>query len=134
MAKNNFFPLLNQIFCFGIVGIAAAIVHFSVVVLLVQSYNFLPLIANIFGFLTAFQLSYWGNRLWTFNNTQTMHRLALPKLLFVQILAFTVNESLFSVFLMLKFPYPLALGLVLVVLAFLRSLPANYGYSDDDSF
>lgn len=109
-------PFIKQIFRFGIVGLSAAIIHFSTVVYLVQTLTFDPLLANIFGFILAFQMSYWGHRLWTFNATETLHRAALPKLLFIQIICLIANEFLFYIFLMLNIPYPIALFFVLAIL------------------
>ncbi|GEM_PF-271412 len=110
------FPLLFQIFRFGIVGIAAAFIHFSTVVLLVQGWACAPLMANIFGFAVSFQLSYWGHRLWTFNDTVSLHRVAFTRLLVVQALNFAANELLFYIFLSLNLPYQIALIIVLTVL------------------
>jgi len=111
-----YFPLITQIFRFGIVGLTAATVHFSTVIFLVQMRFFIPLIANILGFLVAFQVSYFGHRLWTFQSTLTLHRIAIPKLLFVQSINLVANESLFYVFLSYHLPYPIALLIVLTIL------------------
>lgn len=110
------FPLFPQLFRFGVVGLSAAIIHFSTVIILVQTYHFAPLVANILGFLTAFQFCYWGHRKWTFSDTQTMHRIAFSKLLIVQLINFAMNELLFFIFLSLNLPYPIALIIVLAVL------------------
>ncbi|RDI40983.1 GtrA family protein [Aquicella lusitana] len=114
--RTIFLPLFLQIFRFGIVGLTAAAIHISIVILLVQYEGLEPLAANIFGFAIAFQMSYWGNRLWTFSDAAVLHRVALPKLLLVQIVNFLANESLFYVFLTLHLPYPIALFLVLTIL------------------
>lgn len=111
-----YFPLLIQLFRFGIVGLTAAAVNLSVVVVLVHYWQFMPLVANVFGFMIAFQFSYWGHRLWTFSDTITLHRVALPKLLFVQTLNLSANELLFYFFLMMGFPYFIALFFVLCIL------------------
>ena len=95
LAWQTKFPLFAQLFRFGMVGLFAAIIHFSTVVFLVQTEQFTPLIANILGFLTAFQFCYWGHRKWTFSETETMHRIAVSKLLFVQLINFVINELLF---------------------------------------
>lgn len=113
---NLYFPLFFQIFRFGVVGIAAAFIHFSTVVMLVQNWAFAPLVANIAGFAVSFQMSYWGHRLWTFNDAVSLHRVAFPKLLAVQLLNFAANEMLFYIFLSLNLPYPMALMIVLTVL------------------
>jgi putative flippase GtrA len=108
--------LFLQIFRFGIVGVTAAAIHFATVVFFVQNFSLEPLAANCFGFLVAFQASYWGHRLWTFQETEALHRMAFSKLLTVQLINFSANESLFYVFLSLHLPYPLALLIVLTVL------------------
>lgn len=110
--------LLLQIMRFGIVGLVAAAVHFGIVVAFVQTWLILPLIANIFGFAIAFQVSYWGHRCWTFAGNGPAHRVAIAKLFFVQLLNFAANETLFYIFLSLSFPYPLALIIVLTLLPF----------------
>jgi putative flippase GtrA len=118
MNKNSFsMALFWQLARFGIVGLSAAVVHFSVVVLLVESHHMQPLIANIIGFCTAFQISYWGHRQWTFNGTTQKHTIAFPRLLLVSVLAFIANEGMFYL-LMEQFalPYPVALILVLSIL------------------
>jgi len=113
---NDYLPLFLQLFRFGVVGLTAAGIHFSTVVLLVQYLSIAPLVANIIGFIISFQMSYWGHRVWTFNATDILHRDAFPKLVLVQILNFIANEILFYIFLSLHFPYQLALLIVLTVL------------------
>lgn len=108
--------MLLQIMRFGVVGLMAAMVHFSIVVSIVEWAHLKPLTANFFAFLVSFQISYWGHRRWTFSNTVVLHRVALPKLLFVQLINFILNEFLFYVFLSLHLPYPVALLIVLAIL------------------
>ena len=109
-------PLVFQLLRFGIVGVTAASVHFCVVVLLVQTLTMQPLVANIFGFVVSFQVSYWGHSMWTFSDSQVLHRAALPKLLLVQIISLAVNESMFYILLSFHLPYPVALLIVLSIL------------------
>lgn len=109
--------LFLQLCRFGIIGVAAAIVHFSVVVSLVELYSLNPLIANFFAFLVSFQVSYAGHRYWTFRGTQAQHRVALPKLLLLQSGGFVANEGLFYFFMQyMHLPYTAALILVLAIL------------------
>lgn len=107
---------LIQISRFLTVGSLAAAVHFSVVVLLVQYVGYEPLIANVGGFVLAFQISYWGHRLWTFSETEISHREAYPKLVMVQITNFGLNEIFYYFLLSLHLPYQVALLIVLAVL------------------
>jgi putative flippase GtrA len=109
--------LFFQLMRFGIVGLTAAAVHFSVVVLLVELNLLQPLYANVIAFLISFNISYSGHRYWTFRGTVTQHRTAFPKLLLLQTSNLIANESLFYISLtFLKLPYPVALLLVLVTL------------------
>src|SRR5687768_8185455 len=113
MNKFLFFQLLR----FGLVGILAAFVHFSIVIWLVESGFLKPLVANIAAFLVAFQVSYSGHRYWTFRGTETQHKLAFPRLLILQITNLIANEGLFYIFLsFFHLPYPIALVLVLAIL------------------
>ena len=106
----------QQLFRFAVVGFAAAMVHWLVVIIMVQQYQLLPLVANIFGFLAAFQLSYWGHRRYTFSESKVLHRAALPKLLLLQIINFCINESLLYVFLSWALPVSIALFCVLAIM------------------
>lgn len=108
--------LFFQLLRFGLVGVSAASIHFGTVIILVQKFLLLPLVANVFGFLVSFQVSYWGHRLWTFRRTTIMHSATFPKLLLVQLLNLSLNELLFYVFLLMNLPYPLALLIVLTIL------------------
>lgn len=119
-------PLFLQIFRFGLVGFTAAIIHFSTVVMLVQTDALAPLTANIVGFFVSFQMSYWGHRLWTFNDTVALHRVTFPKLLLVQIINFAMNEILFYLFLSLNFSYPIALIIVLAILPIFTFLSSKW--------
>ena len=108
--------LIVQLFRFGVVGVTGAVIHFSTVVFLVKNFSYAPLIANAMAFLVSFQVSYWGHRTFTFSNTDTLHRAAMPKLLLVQVFNFFANETLYYIFLSMHIPYQLALILVLSIL------------------
>ena len=51
---------------FGIIGLAAAAIHYWTVVVLVELAGVAPLHANVGGFAVAFWCSYFGHRHWTF--------------------------------------------------------------------
>src|SRR5689334_4721737 len=100
--KNKFLlPLFYQMTRFATVGVVAAVVHFSLVVLLVEFCFLHPLYANVIAFFLAFQVSYFGHRYWTFKGTSARHQTALPKLLLISSLCFVVNEGLFYILLTL---------------------------------
>ncbi len=108
--------MILQMMRFGIVGLTAAAIHFTIVVSLVQFTGMQPLVANAFAFLVSFQVSYWGHRSWTFSETVVLHRVAFSRLLFVQLINFVLNEFLYYIFLSLHLPYPVALLMVFAVL------------------
>lgn len=116
--KNKaYWTLLLQLMRFGVVGLSAALVHFSIVVALVEWQNLQPMLANVVAFCVAFQVSYWGHRYWTFSNTQQRHTVAFPRLLLVSGATFLANESLFYIFMtQFHLPYIPALIFVLSVL------------------
>ncbi len=121
MALRNkliqFYPLLFQLMRFGLVGLCAAAVHISLLAFFVEIGQLKPLIANIIAFIIAFQVSYWGHRIWTFNGTTASHRVALPRLFLVCGTGFIANEGLFYVFLtVFNLPYPIAQFFVLSIL------------------
>lgn len=112
-------PLIFQLGRFGLVGLAAAGLHYAVVVICVDHFNLGPLLANIFGFCCGLQISYWGHRSWTFRGTNVSHTLALPRMFFLQTLNFIANESLFYLLLSFHMPYHIALLIVLSILPLL---------------
>jgi putative flippase GtrA len=109
-----YLPLFFQLLRFGLVGVSAALVHFTLVVLMVELHWLQPLVANVAAFGFAFQVSYWGHRRFTFSGTRQRHGVAFPRLLLVSILAFMANESMFYI-LMAEFDLPYTLALILVL-------------------
>lgn len=107
--------LFRQMLRFGLVGILAAAVHFTVVILLVQMDHWQPLLANMMGFMTAFHISYFGHRQFTFRATNIGYKTSVTKLLVVQLLNLCANESLFYIFLKTHLPYQIALLIVLTI-------------------
>ncbi len=97
--ENLKIRMFNQLIKFGIIGCLAAAVHFSVVVILVSYFAIHPLISNVFAFLIAFNVSYFGHRLWTFNTIQHQFQKTVIKFFIVAVFSFLLNEYLFYIFL-----------------------------------
>jgi putative flippase GtrA len=111
-----------QILFFILVGSLAAIVHYSsVVYILVPQLQLSPLLANIFGFLIAFQVSYFGHFYLSFAaQTQKQHSQSWPRFVLVASLGFASNQLLYYIFLdKLHIPHDRALIIVLVLVAIL---------------
>lgn len=102
---------------FLIVGATAAGVHQTVVMAIVEIGLMRPAPANIFGFCTAWLVSYFGHRKFTFRSTRA-HREAAPRFLLVSLLAFAANQAIFVTLLQYTaLHYAVALFLTLVAVA-----------------
>lgn len=111
--------MINQLAWFGVVGVTALLVHWVSVALLVPL-GLVPLIANIVAFLIAFQVSYWGHRIYTFKAHEISHQQTLPRFFSVAAGSFVVNEGLY--FLLLRYTtldYRVSLIIVLFTVAVL---------------
>lgn len=109
---------MKQLHWFGIVGISALIVHFAAVSWLLTPLGIAPLLANVIGFLLAFQVSYHGHRRLTFGATAVPHRQSLPRFFGVACLSFAVNEGLYGILLhKTGLDYRIALLIVLFTVA-----------------
>jgi putative flippase GtrA len=111
---------LNKVFLqlirFGIVGSCAAAVNILIVIWSVQNFGVQPLLANIFAFLVAFNISYIGHRYWSFANATLQHRTSVPRFLLIAVTSFALNEGLFYIFLsLLDWYYVWALLLTLLI-------------------
>jgi putative flippase GtrA len=107
--------LHQQLFRFGVVGMAAMAVHLAVVSATVP-FGLNPLIANVLAFFVAFQISYHGHRRWTFHSKNERSASYL-RLLLVSLASFTLNETLYSAVLQTGLDYRLGLLGVLIVVS-----------------
>lgn len=108
-----------QLFRFGITGTTAALVNFFSVVLIVEYAHLQPLVANIFAFLLAFNVSYFGHRFWTFGH-KSHGRESLPKFFTISITCFFLNEGLFALLLAkTQLHYTWALIITILIVAIL---------------
>ncbi|MDF1760440.1 MAG: GtrA family protein [Coxiellaceae bacterium] len=106
--------LLSQVMRFTIVGMSSTVVHFSSVMILVALGGMRPLIANIFAFLIAFSVSFFGHQLWTFAGTTQSFRRSFPRFLTIALTSFALNEAFYWYLLhRLHMQYAIALIIVL---------------------
>ncbi|WP_052063554.1 GtrA family protein [Nitrincola sp. A-D6] len=118
--------MLAQVSRFIVVGVTALIVHWLVVRLLVPL-GLIPLIANVFGFVVAFNVSYFGHRRLTFKAEALNHSRTLPRFATVALASFAVNETLYALLLTFtSLRYDLALFIVLGVVAVLTYLFSRF--------
>lgn len=86
------FTHIFQLARFTTTGAAAALTHYSIVMLLFKR-NIALHYANLIAFLLAYWVSYFGHRIFTFKAQHISHRQTLPKFTLVAGLGFLFNES-----------------------------------------
>jgi len=86
------FTHIFQLARFTTTGAAAALTHYSIVMLLFKR-NIALQYANLIAFLLAYWVSYFGHRIFTFKAQHISHRHTLPKFTLVAGLGFLFNES-----------------------------------------
>ncbi len=89
----------SQIVRFGLVGASAFALHWTSVVTILNFADLSPLVANCFGFLLAFALSYFGHKNWTFAARNQPHATSLRRFSMVSLAGFLINESSYAVLL-----------------------------------
>ena len=108
----------GRIHWFIAVGCAAALVHWVVVVSLVSRAGWLPLVANVAGWLIAFVVSYSGHRRWTFSSHDAPVGRSLRRFFVVSASGFVVNEGIYALLLQERWlRYDAVLAIVLVGVA-----------------
>lgn len=95
--------LSHRLLFFTGIGGTAAFIHILVVLNLVTYLNLQPLLANIFAFLVAFNVSYLGHKYLTFSNLQNQKQLSLPHFFLVAASGGILNELLY--FLLLHYTH-----------------------------
>ncbi len=102
-----------QLTRFGLVGIAATLVHIGVA-WLVHATGASPLLANAAGFLAAFALSYLGHFYWTFSQREG-HPKRLPRFVVVAGVGFALSNAIvWGAVVLVGAPFELALAVILV--------------------
>ncbi|KTD46217.1 GtrA family protein [Legionella quateirensis] len=119
--------LSHRLMFYAGIGATSAIVHILIVLNLVAYIHLNPLIANVFAFLIAFNISFMGHKYLTFSKLQDQKELSLPHFFLVAASAGILNESLY--FLLLRYTqlnYLIALILVLGLVAIYSYLLSRF--------
>jgi len=82
---------IRKILTFGFVGIAASVIHFVTAVVAMRIFEAPIFLANLFGFIIAFGLSYVGHYKWTFQSTAN-HKVSVPKFAITAIIGYLINN------------------------------------------
>ena len=92
--KSIFFQLCR----FGIVGVSAVIINLLIVIFIVETFDWPPLLANIIGFIVACQIAFFGHNLWTFKMNTGAHNAWLK---FVMVATFSLGLTQLLFFILL---------------------------------
>jgi putative flippase GtrA len=108
----------KQVLWFIAVGAAASAVHLGVVVALVRWVGMQPLIANVFGWITAFSVSFAGHYALTFKHSGAKMTTAFRRFFAISFLGFCINELAYAAVMSTGFAhYAVSLFLVLLGVA-----------------
>ncbi|MDE2421207.1 MAG: GtrA family protein [Gammaproteobacteria bacterium] len=112
--QQSLIQTIGQLMRFGIIGVLAALTHYAIAITLTHR-GMLPAWANLIAFVTAFWVSYFGHRYFSFDAGDVSHQQTLPRFILVAVLGFILNESL--LLLMLHFTsITIALGLPFIII------------------
>lgn len=118
---------IRQVGTFVLVGCAAAATHWAVTVACVEWAHMPPLLANLFGWLVAFVVSFTGHYQLTFRYSNIPLRVAAGRFFMISAAGFIVNESAYAWLLhTTSLPYDLLLAIILVGLAVLTFLASRF--------
>ncbi|MBU3709164.1 MAG: GtrA family protein [Burkholderiaceae bacterium] len=116
----------RELLWFGVVGVSAMLVHLGSVALILVPLGMAPLVANIVGFLLAFQVSHLGHHRLTFSAADAPVARSRRRFFLVALASFLINEAMYA--LLLRFTeldYRVALAVVLVAVAALTFFSAR---------
>ena len=117
------FSLRRRPVVFILVGSTAALVHFLTVILLVEKMHFVPLVANVGGWLCAFGVSYGGHQLLTFADHGAPMLQSASRFFLLSAAGFAINESAYAILLHAsQLPYYFLLAIILLCVAALTYL------------
>jgi putative flippase GtrA len=128
MQDNTSISGIKRVTRFGITGASAMTVHFTAAIVLVSYFNITPLIANIIAFMTAFSVSFYGHRRWTFSDiNNTDMKKTLFKFFITAAISFTLNEAMFAYLLSRhQLAYYFCLAIVLIVVSGVTFIISRY--------
>jgi putative flippase GtrA len=118
---------LVKLFSYGIIGLIGTLIHFSVLVFLVELFHFEPVLSSSIGFIVTVIVSFYLNRRFTFRIKTSKTTVTFIKYTLVSCSGFILNSVImyFSVH-MLSLHYSIGQAIVVVVLPISNILLNNY--------
>lgn len=89
-------PLILQMLRFGAVGVLNTAVGLTAICVFMYFFHADPVSANVLGYVVGFSVSFWLNKLWTFESSHKISNV-LPRYAGVIVAAFLVNLTIVSV-------------------------------------
>ena len=86
----------RQLARFIVVGTGSAAVHLGIVAMLVRLAGWVPLVANLAGWMVAFWVSFIGHYGWTFRGTVLTKRASAQRFVLLSASGFLLNEGLYA--------------------------------------
>ncbi|AJS60348.1 GtrA family protein [Paenibacillus sp. IHBB 10380] len=82
---------------YAIVGGLGTGIHFAVLIMLVELWNMNPVVSSIIGFIVVLIISYFLNRIWTFENQQSGYAKQFMKYVIVSCAGMFINTLIMYV-------------------------------------
>ncbi len=89
ISRQTFWQLAR----FGVIGVLAALTHYAIAIALTH-HGMIAGWANLVAFVTAFWVSYFGHRYFSFDAGDVSHQQTLPRFIVVAVIGFVFNETL----------------------------------------
>lgn len=123
---------MRRLATFGGVGIVATLTHVAVGLSLVGAGLLAPFGANIVAFLTAFLVSYFGHKTWSFRSNAG-HMRAAPRFFAVAVLGLILNQVIvYGIVDLLGLSYALALAVIIAsVPVIVYALSSLWAFRED---
>ena len=109
---------------YTLIGGIATAVHYAVLVVLVEGFNFSPSLSAMFGALCGALAAYIGNREFTFASS-ALHRIALPRFLVIAAVGAMLSGGIVWVGTVILAWHYLAAQLLATLLIVLLTYPLN---------
>jgi putative flippase GtrA len=123
MDEGQFFKL----FSYGMIGITGTLIHFSVLVLLVELFHLEPVLSSSIGFIITIIVSFYLNRRFTFRATSSKTTVTFIKYTVVSCSGFILNSVImYGSVHILSLHYSIAQAIVVIVLPISNFLLNNY--------
>jgi putative flippase GtrA len=118
---------LVKLFSYGMIGLVGTLIHFSVLVFLVEVFHIEPVLSSSIGFIVTVIVSFYLNRRFTFRTTSSKTTVAFIKYTVVSCLGFILNSVImYGSVHILSLHYSIAQVIVVVLLPISNFLLNNF--------